>query len=254
MRQIVQPATVFLEEDLCIPAAVHVFEEFRRWSHSEQFPERGRIDFLQGDVEVDMSPEDLDTHAIVKVAISVRLAALVTTPRRGWIYVDSTRLSSPAAGLSAEPDIVVVLRDSFNSGRVRKLPAATPSAAGPASYVELEGAPDLIVEVVSKHSVKKDRERLPAVYARAGVGELWLADARGERPILEILTLAGGQFVRESASVAPGAPDAPELAEDAAGRVEAGPWAFSPLLGHRFRLCRQVTRSAEIFYELEAAQ
>jgi Uma2 family endonuclease len=45
-------------------------------------------------------------------------------------------------------------------------------------YVEVEGPPDLIVEIVSDTSVDKDTRRLPDAYFRAGVTEYWLADAR----------------------------------------------------------------------------
>jgi Uma2 family endonuclease len=49
----------------------------------------------------------------------------------------------------------------------------------------LEVAPDLIVEIVSDTSVRKDTERLPVSYFAAGVGEFWLIDAR--RDPLEFL-------------------------------------------------------------------
>ncbi len=45
-------------------------------------------------------------------------------------------------------------------------------------YIEIEGPPDLIVEIVSKSSEKKDTLRLPAAYFAAGVPEFWLVDAR----------------------------------------------------------------------------
>lgn len=69
-----EPAVVF-EERLRIPARVHTLGDFRRWAFSEAFPEDGRIDFLDGDVEVEMSPEDLFPHGAVKSAISARLSA-----------------------------------------------------------------------------------------------------------------------------------------------------------------------------------
>jgi hypothetical protein len=47
-----------LEESLRIPAAARTFEGFRKWVRTPAFPESGRIDFLAGDFEIDMSPED----------------------------------------------------------------------------------------------------------------------------------------------------------------------------------------------------
>jgi hypothetical protein len=64
-----------LPHNLRIPTDAFTFEGFERWAHSPDFPETGRIDFLAGDVEVDLSPEDLHTHGIVKVAIASALHA-----------------------------------------------------------------------------------------------------------------------------------------------------------------------------------
>ena len=46
--------------------------------------------------------------------------------------------------------------------------------------MEVEGAPDLVVEIVSDTSTSKDTCRLPAAYFLAGVPEFWLVDARGK--------------------------------------------------------------------------
>ena len=51
-----------------------------------------------------MSPEDLHTHGIVKVAITAGLHALVTERELGEVFSDRTRISSPLAELSAEPE------------------------------------------------------------------------------------------------------------------------------------------------------
>ena len=66
------------------------------------------------------------------------------------------RVSCPDADLSAEPDVVYVSDDALDSGRVRLVQSAT---GEPDSYVELEGAPDLVVEIVSDNSVAKDTQR-----------------------------------------------------------------------------------------------
>ena len=63
------------------------------------------------------------------------------------------RVSCPEVDLSVEPDFVLVTNDSLNSGRVRLVPRA---GGGTDRYIELEGPPDLIVEIVSDASVRKD--------------------------------------------------------------------------------------------------
>jgi Uma2 family endonuclease len=87
--------------------------------------------------------------------------------------------------------VVVVLWESLESGRVRYVPA---SRKGPGRYSAIEGAPDLIVEILSDSSDIKDTRRLPLSYAKAGVPELWLADARGRDMHFQILTLLDGAY------------------------------------------------------------
>jgi Uma2 family endonuclease len=208
---------VIFEEDLRIPEDAFTFEGFQRWTESEEFPETGRIDYLAGDLEVDRSPEDLFTHGAPKIAITSKLHALVVESEMGHVFLDNTRLASRFASLSVEPDVMVILDSSLEAGRVRLAHAA--SRKGPNRYGGLDGAADVIVEIVSDSSVKKDTQRLPPVYASAGVPELWIVDARGEDLRFDINELRHGQYVR--------------LDLDAEG------WVRSPRLGHDFRLIRR---------------
>jgi Uma2 family endonuclease len=47
-------------------------------------------------------------------------------------------------------------------------------------FVELQGSPDMVLEVLSKSSEKKDRVLLKTAYWEAGILEYWLVDARKE--------------------------------------------------------------------------
>ena len=71
----------------------------------------------------------------------------------------------------------------LDEGRVRLVPKASGEED---RYVEIEGAVDLIVEVVSDSSVTKDMKRLPQAYYRAGVREFWLIDARGKDLVFQV--------------------------------------------------------------------
>jgi Uma2 family endonuclease len=221
-------AAVILDEDLRIPAEVYTLEGFRRWTKSDDFPERGRIDYLNGVVEVDLSPENLYAHGVAKSEIAAEIHSLVKKTGRGNVFIDCTRIVSPAAQLSVEPDVVVVLWESLESGRVREVPAA---GKGDGDYVEFEGAPDLIVEVVSNSSVRKDRERLPGFYARAGVPELWTVDARKETLLFEIRRLG---------------PDGYQVVP-----ADGEGWIASPALGCRCRLRRSRGPLGRWTYDLE---
>jgi Uma2 family endonuclease len=218
---------VLFKENPMIPRDAFTLEGFRRWVVSAKFPETGRIDFLAGDVEVDLSPEELLSHGLVKGAIYAGLYNLLSASGTGEVFTDSTRYTSDSAGLSAEPDVLVVLFESLDKGRVRY----RSMGSQPDRLTEIEGAVDLVVEVVSDDSVTKDTKRLPSLYAQAGVPELWLVDARGSDLRFQALSLREGSY-------APVKPDS----ED---------WFWSERLRHFLRLTRRLTPRGTWWYSLE---
>ncbi len=221
-------ASVFVHPGLEIPGGISSLEKFRRWVRSEGFPEHGRIDWIGGRIEVDMSPEDLFTHGSPKAAISARLVAVFQPTRRGLVFIDSTRVSSPHANLSAEPDILVVLLSTLKEGAVRLVPKASQKRE---RFVEIEGGPDLVVECVSDSSEVKDKKRLRELYHRAGVREYWIVDARGGAVELQVLRHRRDGYVRSR--------------QDPVGFIR------SEVLGHAIRLTREVVEPGVVFFDLE---
>jgi Uma2 family endonuclease len=196
--------SVIFQERVEIPF-VRSLRDFRDWALSDRFPQESRIDYLAGCIEVDMSPEDFFTHGTLKTEIVGALRQIVKRRGSGYVLSDRTRVSCPVADLSVEPDVVFVSDESLDSGRVRLIPNASQAAD---RYVEVEGPPDLIVEIVSDASVGKDTERLPLAYFRSGVREYWLMDARGDELVFRLFSLGrsvyeaiepdGDGFVRSS--------------------------------------------------------
>jgi Uma2 family endonuclease len=178
------------EGSLRIPPGIHSLEAFRDWAQSEDFPHSGRIDYLQGAIEVDIGHEDLQMHATPKGSLLAYIEGIVSGANLGQVFVGRTVLSSDEADLHCEPDVVYVSLESLRSGRVRYRPSKRKSGR----YSEIEGAADLVVEIVSDSSVAKDTQRLPPLYARAGVRELWLVDARGTAVELHIFELHRGAY------------------------------------------------------------
>lgn len=168
--------SIRFQEQIEIPCC-RSLAEFRRWAASDQYPQNARVDYVAGHMEVEMSPEDLFTHGNLKTKLIVVLGTLLEQRDLGSIFSDYTRISSPEADLSAEPDIVVVLHESLQNGQVRLV--ARPGDG--TRFAELQGAPDLVVEIVSDSSVSKDSTRLPTAYWHAGIPEFWLIDARGDQ-------------------------------------------------------------------------
>ena len=220
--------TVLFEERVEIPLDIRSLADFRRWALSDDCPEQGRVDYLAGRIEVDMSPEDLHTHGKLKVEILRVLAGRVRQLSLGELYTDRARVSCPDADLSTEPDVLFVSDASLDGGRVRLVPRAS---GGPDRYAEFEGPPDLIVEIVSDASVGKDTQRLPAAYHRAGVAEFWLVDARGQDLLFRLHRR--GQTAYEAAPI------------DAEG------YQYSAVLRAAYRLTRARNPSGRIAFNLE---
>src|SRR3954468_21947384 len=98
-------ATIFLDaERLTIPAWVVDHASFRRWFHSPDFPETGRIGFFLGEPWVDMSKEQIFSHNQVKGEYGRVGANLAKSSGRGRYFPDGMMLTNVEAGLSTVPD------------------------------------------------------------------------------------------------------------------------------------------------------
>lgn len=183
-------ALIHLEERIDIPRSALDLDGFRRWARSDGFPEKLRAAFVDGELFLEMSPQELEGHAKVKAAVTAALWTLVEAEDLGELYPDQTLLSHPGAGLSCEPDGLFASWATFESGRLRKVEKADRDDR----FVELEGTPDLVVEVVSDSSVRKDTIALREAYAAAGIAEYWVIDARGDEVSFQILHLARDRY------------------------------------------------------------
>jgi len=184
--------SLLIEDRLEIPLGLNSLADFRAWALSDDFPEEGRIDYIRGRIEVDMSPEDLFCHGTPKSEIHYVVYGRVKRRNMGHVFLDCTRISSPLAELSAEPDLVFVSHRAIKTGRVRLVPKATEEEG---RFVEIEGAVDWIAEIISDSSEAKDKERLPAAYFAAGVREFWLIDARKRQLFFQIYHRGKAGFI-----------------------------------------------------------
>lgn len=122
------------------------------------------------------------------------------------------------------------LRTTFVNGEV--LVDMTPEFIE--GHIKVKGAvgsPDLVVEIVSKTSVKKDTILLRQADALAGVREYWLIDARGDSMRFEILHNEDGEL-RSSGDA--GAPQE--------SRVLAGRWQLTRSRNRVGRFSYELTR------------
>jgi Uma2 family endonuclease len=211
------------DEILRIPPWVVDHESFRRWARSEEFPEKARVYYLNGEVWVEMSKEQLFSHNQVKQAFNRTLGNLVTEEDFGSYFPDGAFLSNAEEDFTCRPDGIFVAHGSLERGDVRLVEGAEHG------FLELEGSPDMVLEVISDSSVEKDTVILRDLYWRAGIREYWLVDAREEKLEFDILRHTTKGY--------------------AATRKQGG-WVKSAALGKSFQLTRRTNKIGNPAYSL----
>src|ERR1051326_4433986 len=113
------------QETVRIPEGVGLsLENFRQWVYSEDFPETGRICYLNGEVWVDMSKEQVFTHNLIKQEYNLVVGGLVKSGRLGRYHPDGMHLTNVIASLSVQADGIFVSSKSIQTGRVRSVEGA----------------------------------------------------------------------------------------------------------------------------------
>jgi Uma2 family endonuclease len=198
-------------DEICVPEWVEDLTSFRRWAASDAVPDKARVCYRKGEVWLDMSREQLFSHNRVKTKCTSTLDRLAEEDELGFYFSDGILLSNLSADLARQPDGVFVSAASLRFCRVRLI-------GGPeGGFVELEGTPDMALEIVSKSSVRKDTVELLQDYWEAGIQEYWLIDARGDRVRFDIYRRTSRGYI--------------------ATRKQAG-WLRSEVFGKSFRLRR----------------
>jgi len=141
-------------------------------------------------VWIDMSNEQVFTHVAVKTEFTVVLGALVKQEKLGRFLTDGVLLSNFAADISGNPDGLFLSAATLASDRIRLIEGKE------GGYVELQGSPDMALEIVSTGSETKDTVTLKQAYHEAGVREYWLVDARKEPVVFDVFRHTSRGYVR----------------------------------------------------------
>jgi Uma2 family endonuclease len=137
-------------------------------------PDDGRrYEILDGDLEV--SPAPTPKHQAVSLRLLRFVDRHVEERSLGCVYVAPIDVIL-APSTVVQPDLLFIAR-----GRESIVTARA-----------IEGPPDLIVEVVSPASGRRDRGARAALYARSGVRCYWIADP--EMQTFEVYELEGSEF------------------------------------------------------------
>lgn len=192
-------ATVIEEKDLVatLPASFATLAEFRHWMHATECPERGRFTYVNGGFEIDMSPERISGHNDIKTRMTTVLDTISEAEQLGVVFSDGVLLVNDDADLGCEPDMMFCSIETLRTGKATRRAWKSDEAGD----MELHGTPDMVAEVVSNSSARKDTVDLRSAYFAAGIKEYWLIDGRGEE--IELILLERGET--EFMSVVPDA-------------------------------------------------
>jgi Uma2 family endonuclease len=202
--------TVAVGNRFVIPEWVYDLETFRRWATSDALPERARVAYLNGEIWVDPDMEQAYSHVGVKTRTTRVLDMLAEEEKLGRYFSDGLLLTNAAANVSNIPDGMFVSWVSFHAGKI----IAVESKHG--GCVEFQGTPDMVLEIVSDSSEKKDWQQLRVAYAAAGIPEYWIIDARKADILFEILRLTASGYQEV--------------------KPQRGGWRKSQVFGKSFRL------------------
>jgi Uma2 family endonuclease len=205
-------STVVIEDRVRIPDWVVDHASYRRWAGTDQFPEQGWLAFLDGEIWVDLSMEQFFSHNQVKAAFTYSLMRFLEANPIGRYVPDRMLLTHVQAKLSTEPDGLFYTWETMQTGRLRLVESDDHGA------VELEGTPDMVLEIISQTSVRKDTVRLRELYFRAGIAEYWLVDARGDEVEFDVLSRGANGYQT---------------------RATIDGWSYSALFGQDFKVTRQ---------------
>ena len=211
-------------ESVRLPSWVTDLETFRRWAVSDEAPESVPVFYLSGEVWIDLSEEQVFSHIRMKQELLRVLGNLSTESQLEDVFPDGLLLSNVDGNLSGNPDGTYISHESFRTQRVRLIDGRSEG------FVEIEGTPDMVVEVVSDSSVQKDTEILRSLYWKAGIPEYWIVDGRGDEVAFTILkhTTRGYSSVRSSSG-----------------------WLKSAVFGKSFRLTKRLDELGHPDFVLE---
>ena len=143
--------------------------------------DRNQYELFDG--ELVMTPSPTTSHQRILLRLAALLNDYVGKKSLGEVYVAPLDTIFNKYTV-LQPDILFVSRERL--GEVAK--------------ERIEGAPDLVVEILSPSTFHKDRRRKLAVYSQFGVQEYWIVDPETRTMELYRQTGEGLQLARQFAS------------------------------------------------------
>jgi len=138
-------------------------KEFRRWVERRPRADINRYELIQG--RIVMTPPAGQAHASIEATLAHRLREHVTGNALGTVFGSSAGYDLPS-GDTVEPDLSFVSKERMARG----------PRTGPDQFLRV--VPNLVVEILSPSTSRRDRTEKKDIYERNRVDEYWIVDPR----------------------------------------------------------------------------
>ena len=133
------------------------------WQDVQQLPDDGnRYEAIGGELYV--TPAPTIRHQRIAKRLLLALVEILEAPGHGELFFAPTGVEFPATEEGVQPDLLFVSKE-------RRGIIAEPW---------IQGAPDLVVEILSPTTAHRDRGVKRKLYDRQGVSEYWIVDPDAE--------------------------------------------------------------------------
>lgn len=149
------------------------------WTYDDylNLPDDGRrYEIINGVLYVTNAP-DID-HQFAVMKISVKFDNFATQNNLGYVLTAPFEVHLSETSRPVQPDVLVIKTEDWPGSGAKFF----------------DGAPALIVEVLSSSSSRTARYIKFSAYEQAGVAEYWIANPKTRS--VEVFTLAGGEYTQ----------------------------------------------------------
>ena len=149
-----------------------------KWTYDDWalLPDNGwKYEVLNGDLYMTPPPTVAHQEASDELLMQMKLHA--KQKRLGKVFSSPIGVRLPNQPVPVEPDVLFVKKERLSI----------------VTKTYIEGAPDLVVEVLSPSNWTYDRQEKYEVYRAAGVSEYWIVDYRAKT--IEVFNLEKGAYI-----------------------------------------------------------
>jgi Uma2 family endonuclease len=150
-----------------------------QWTYEDytRLPDDGwRYEIIEG--ELYMAPAPRPEHQEAGLNLTVPMVQFVRAHDLGKVYNAPIDVILPGLATPVQPDILFIAKDRLHIVKDTRI----------------EGAPDLIVEILSPSNWLNDKQTKFRVYALAGVREYWIVDT--DARTIELFVLRGQVYTQ----------------------------------------------------------